>query len=100
MALKSFNIKSLADFRRVLRTPGLSVLLIENTAAPQPPDHPCWLPTTVAKVQTNSVAFNVAGKKWWIDFGKASEWSFDGDVATNTRERGRIAFRLSLPAEG
>ena len=90
-------MRTLADLKRRLAVPGAVINLTENTAAPQPAGHPAWLPRTVHKLQTTCFVSLVDGKKWWMDFGKASEWTFDGDVATRSLPRGRISFRVTVP---
>lgn len=95
------QLKTLADFKRALAVPGVQVQLIENTICPRPKEHPIWNVRSVHKIQSNAVAFNIAGFNVpaWLEFGKASAWSFEGARAVNDLgDRGRIVYDLLPPA--
>lgn len=49
-----------------------------------------FVPRTAAKVQTNAVMWEGGS---WFQFGKASDWTFDGDVASREDEYGRLTYR-------
>jgi hypothetical protein len=73
-------MKTLADFKRYLATPDARLELIELSynGIDKPVKDRGF--RAVAKLQTNSVALatptNKSGKSW-LDFGKASEWTFN-----------------------
>lgn len=75
------RVLTLADFKRYLTTPGATVRLVSVNGHPAALAVSGW--RTVAKLQTNAVAFNsatVSGKSW-LEFGKASDWRFSGNRA-------------------
>lgn len=69
------EIGTLAELKRTL-TMGASVeTLTMQRGAVVPESHPFRV-RQVTKVQTQAVRLG----KSWLDFGKASEWNFEGDV--------------------
>lgn len=74
-------MKTLAEFKRVLALPGVQVRMVSHNDKEPRSNIAGW--RTVDRIQTNGVYFlNADGKTSWLDFGKASEWSFNGQYAT------------------
>lgn len=90
-------MKNLAEFKKVLQTEGVKVetLALANTIKPG-----------ILKIgQVRFVAkFNTVGvylkehpeaQGSYLDYGKASEWVFEGNIARNTKYG--YAYRIILP---
>jgi hypothetical protein len=75
-------MNTLADFKRYLATPNARVRMISFHGQTPNPALAEW--RTVAKLQTNAVAFATANNsgKSWLEFGKASGWTFDGNTVS------------------
>lgn len=96
-------MKTLTDLKRYLATPSATVTMTNYEL----PASDGWRaltphntnPRTVAKLQTNSVALfddTTKSGKCWMDFGKASQWTFDGDTAIKTSEYCRLTYRMGM----
>jgi hypothetical protein len=52
----------------------------------------------VAHIQSNSFALDRGGKLSWLEFRKASQWTFNGATATqNFMDGGKIELTLKTP---
>lgn len=92
-------MKSLADFKRVIQSCIVNSIMLKSTvfdkngAVIRENDF-----TTVNHIQSNSFSLNRNGKQSWMEFGKASEWSFIGGNSTRQfGDGGKIIFELSNP---
>ena len=81
----TINVRSLADFRRFLATPGATVQVIRNdwsdptkTVHPIVPKPGYWEPKQVTKLQSNGVYFTTG----WFAFPKSAHARYEGDTAT------------------
>lgn len=73
-------IKTLADFKRFLATPGATVQVIRHDfVTPEKAKPGFFEPKQVARVQTNAVKFTTGS---WLPFGKAAHYRFAGDEVT------------------
>ena len=76
----SVTVKSLADFKRFLASPGATVQVTHHDFVTPDRAKPGFFdPKQVAKVQSNSVQFTTGS---WLAFGKASSYRFNGDTVT------------------
>ena len=91
-------LKTLADFKRSVANGDTYVLTwheyyswTEHRLAPAPHKY-LGVPRRAEKVQT-------ARWRWeggsWMDFGKASQWTFDGNVATYAAEHVVLRYERS-----
>lgn len=98
---KNKKMNTLTDLKRYLATPNAVITMTGYEL----PAGDGWRaltphntkPRTVAKVQTNAVALfddNTESGKCWLDFGKAAEWSFDGNTAIKTSDYCRLTYRI------
>lgn len=96
-------MKTLTDLKRYLATPSATVTMTNYEL----PAGDGWRaltphntnPRTVAKLQTNAVALfddTTKSGKSWLTFGNASEWTFDGLIATNTTKYCRLTYRIGM----
>ena len=97
-------MQTLADFKRELAKPNALFELIKREL--KRPDSeweetpialPLQGPRSVAKLQTNAVAFttpNNSGKSW-LWFGTAASWEFVNDLAITTDINGDYGLRLT-----
>lgn len=96
------EIKTLAELKRHLATPNATLQMIEYASCIQGE----WIektphnsnPRKVAILQTNAVALKDDTKEWgksWLWFGKASEWSFNGNQATNLTPYTKIVYLVN-----
>jgi hypothetical protein len=90
-------MKTLADFKRYLATPDAQLNMIELSYNGVDKPVKDWGFRRVAKLQTNSVALatpTLASGKSWLDFGKASEWTFNeaNKSAVNESNGTRITY--------
>lgn len=93
-------MKTLADLKRYLAKDGATLQLVSREHLNS---ENVWVSATpfntdkrkVAKLQTNSVSLvtptNKSGVSW-LDFGKASEWTFDGNKATTETNHFRMTY--------
>lgn len=73
-------IKTLADFKRFLATPGATLQVIQHDfVTPEKAKPGFFDPKQVALVQSNSVKFTTGS---WLPFGKAKDYRFNGDEVT------------------
>ncbi len=79
------TIKTLADFKRFLATPGATVQVVRNdwmdaakTSHPLTAKPGYFEPKQVVKLQSNGVYFTTG----WLQYPKAAHVRFDGDTAT------------------
>ena len=80
------TLKTLADFKRFLATPGATVQVVRNdwcdpskTIHPITPKAGYWEPKHVSKVQSNAVRFTTGS---YLPFPKAGHMRFDGDTVS------------------
>jgi hypothetical protein len=101
-------IKNLADLKRLLAQPGAQVIGLDHFLSAARPEFMrvfrSW--RVVAKLQGHDVALAAnadepRGKWTWLDFGKASDWSFDGSDQAVKLVGGdpakRISYRFFVP---
>lgn len=81
----TINVRSLADFKRFLDTPGATVQIIRNdwsdgTKTPHPiiPKPEYWNTKQVVKRQSNGVFFTSG----WLTFPKAAHARYEGETVT------------------
>lgn len=95
-------VKSLAEFKRFLATPGATVQVIQNdwTTGPRAlkPKDGYFDPKQVAKLQTNAVQFTSGG---WLTFPKAAHVQFKEDtMIIDMNDDGqftdKLVYRLTL----
>ena len=70
------KISTLAELKRALTMGARVETLTMLSGAVVPEGHPFRV-REVTKVQTQAVRLD---NKSWLDFGKASEWNFEGDT--------------------
>jgi hypothetical protein len=92
-------VTNLSELKRFLATDGAQVRLIKfqrvdggEFEIPIDPRIAGW--RLVVKVQTNSVAFETASGRSWLDFGKASEWKFSDGVAIKNDGHTILSYEL------
>jgi hypothetical protein len=90
-------MKTLADFKRFLAEPDATLTLIKYAVNGDVQLHKYQgIPRKVSKLQTNSVRLATPeGKTSWLDFGKASEWAFDDELAVNANSGVVLIYRLN-----
>lgn len=96
-------MNTLADFKKALS--GENVIIRHTKReffnggewVPQPINPALATPRTVAKLQTNAVAFTTENKsgKSWLYFEKASFWKFDGNTATYENHGLRLTYEIN-----
>lgn len=94
--------KTLAGLRRALARPGAAIIGVKNDLLAAMPDRMAAFQSTrpIVKVQGNGFYVRQPnGERSWMDFGKAAEWSFEGDLFSRTLSRGVITYRLSTLSE-
>ena len=95
-ALPGIELRTMADFRRALAIPGVQVVRLDTPAPTR---------RTVAVLQSNAVAFRVAGRgdaPSWLWFGRARDWRFAGNRATRLHpDDGEpvLVYELHRPSE-
>ena len=94
-ALPAIELRTMADFQRALAIPGVQVVRLDTPAPTR---------RTVAVLQSNAVAFRVAGRgnaPSWLWFGPARNWRFAGNKATRLHpDDGEpvLVYELHLPS--
>ena len=97
-------MKTLADLKRYLATPEATLQMIAYSSCIRGE----WIEATpknnearkVGKLQTNSFALiDSNGKKSWLDFGKSSYWSFDGNTVFYSTDYCRITYIMGATNE-
>lgn len=101
----SISIRSLADFKRFLATPGATLQVIRNEwGDPNKTSHPLpfkpgyFEPKQVQKLQSNTVQFTSGS---WLRFPKTSEIKFEDDtVIIDLNQNGKfehvLVYKLTL----
>lgn len=94
-------MKSLADFRREVSKPGATLTLVKfcdtNTGQDQPHS---FLGVARQVDQVRSTGFYLIGtndkgvQRWFVEFGKASAWQFQGNLAISKGSWGLDAHYL------
>ena len=96
-------MKTLTDLKRYLATPNATLTMTGHALLNRNQE---WIPSpvlhnpnprTVKKLQTNAVALNDNATKSgesWLDFGKASEWTFTDNTATLTSSFVRLTYTI------
>ena len=96
------EIKTLAELKRHLATPNATLQITEFASCirgewiEKQPHNP--KPRQVAKLQTNSVALKDETTKSgtsWLEFGKAIEWTFNGNQATKLTPYTKIVYLVN-----
>jgi hypothetical protein len=99
-------MKTLADFKRFLATPGATVQVIRNdwadaakTGHPITPKPGYWDPKQIDRVQSNCVRFTTGS---YLPFPKATHIRVEGDTVTLCMEqdgsfRNVLVYRCSVP---
>ena len=84
--MTEINVKTLADFKRFLATPGATLRVIRNdwmdtskTNMPLRPKEGYWEPKRVKTLQSNAVEFTTGS---WLAFPKAAHIRCNGDTIT------------------
>lgn len=93
--MEDIELKSLAGFKRALARPGAMVQIIEHSFAEtrKPKSDPFWQPRKVVRLLAGSAAFEMPeGRASWLQFGKASNWSFEGNRAKMNDDGLRIVY--------
>jgi len=105
------DMKTLADFKRILAQPGCTVTVLRNDwlANRDPKSLKPWYfePRTVGKLQGNAVAFNTTdpdGRLSWFWFPKAKCVRAEGDTITFCMKQDGtfdevLVYRVAVPAE-
>jgi hypothetical protein len=94
-------MKSLAEFKRAMSAPGTIVTIVDYKSHGVPALHRYHnVPRVVAKAQNESVAFkdpdDSSKPASWLSYGKASQGSFDGDVATCDEGWVSLSYRVEM----
>lgn len=99
------NITSLADFKRKLKQPGAHVTMTKmphayNDHARKYFESVIGVPRPVMKVQGEQFSMLTFGKESWMGFGKAAQWTFNGDIASYDPGSDLLpmVFKLSVTA--
>ena len=104
--MNAINLRTLADFKRFLATPGATVQVIRNdwsdatkTIHPIQPKPGYWDAKQIDRVQSNCVRFSTGSH---LNFPKAAHARFDGDTVTLCMDqdgsfRNVLVYRCTLP---
>ena len=88
-------VTTLAAFKRFLKDGGTITLRSFGPAGEEMPHKYRDVPRKAVKVQTVSAMFEGGS---WLTFGKASNWSFDGPIATVSFDDGwRMTYEMGEP---
>lgn len=90
-------MKTLAEFKKALQTPGVKVETLALASTIKPGRLRVGQVRFVDKFNTVGVYLkeHVEGTGSYLDYGKASEWVFEGPVAKNTKYG--YAYKIILP---
>ena len=94
--------RSLAELKRALSQPGAAIIGVENDLLADRPERMTVFRSTrpIVKVQTNGFYTRQPdGARSWMEFGKAADWTFDGEVFSRKLPGGVISYRLATPAD-
>lgn len=99
--MPAVNIRSLADFKRILALPGATIQLVRHDYLDGriPAADPFWQPRTIRKVRSGDVEINMPGsaRASYLEFGKAANWVFAGNSATLRHDTVTMVYVISLP---
>ena len=91
-------MRTLADLKRAVATPNTTLTLVASLAPKTGEVGHKYLNLTrrVAKAQTNAVALldPETNRTSWLDYGKATNWSFAGDLATYSTDYIILTYRV------
>jgi len=91
-------MKTLAEFKKALQTPGVKVETLALASTAKPGRLRVGQIRFVNKFNTVGVYLKEEGAEGsgsYLDYGKASEWVFEGLVAKNTKYG--YAYKIILP---
>lgn len=90
-------MKNLAEFKKLLQTEGVQVETVALANTVKPGRLKVGQVRFVAKFNTVGVYLkeHVEGVGSFLDYGKASEWVFEGNVARNTKYG--YAYKITVP---
>lgn len=88
------DIHNLAEFKRFLAEPGATIVTLQHSFAGHMRDEKLLevlAPRTIKTVQSTQFQFSNGA---WMQFGKASDWTFEGDTVTFKEDDLKIVYKL------
>jgi len=91
-------MKNLAQLKKIVALPNTTLTLTATESNGMPAHKFLGITRKVGKIQTNGIYLvdPETNRGSWLDWGKASLWSFDGDLATYQDEWTTLTYKVQV----